>query len=347
LITPETTPPSIPTNPATPPRRRAFIALLGGATTLWPLAGRAQQTGRVRRIGVLLPATADDVDFQVRVGAFLQGLQQADWAIGRNVRIDTRWATANAAEIRRHAAELAALAPDVILAHGASTVGPLLQATRTVPVVFPVIGDPVAAGFVDSLARPGGNVTGFMNYEFSISGKWLELLKQMVPGVTRAAVFRDPTLPSGLAQFGAIQSVAPSLGVEINPINVRDAAEIERAVAAFARGPNGSLILTASGSVSRHRHLIITLAAQHKLPAVYYERYFTAAGGLVSYGPDQVDQYRRAAGYVDRILKGEKPADLPVQAPTRYQLVINLKTAKALGLEVPAMVLARADEVIE
>ena len=301
----------------------------------------------MRRIGVLLPAAADDAEFQARVGAFLQALAQLGWTIGRNVRIDTRWATANAAEIRRHAAELAALAPDVILAHGASTVGPLLQATRTVPIVFPVVGDPVGAGFVDSLARPGGNATGFMTFEYSLSGKWLELLKEIAPGVTRAAVLRDPAQPSGIGQFGVIQAVAPSLRVEVNPVNVRDAGEIERAVAAFARSPNGGLIVTAGAGRALHRDLIVTLAARHKLPAVYSERSFVAAGGLISYGPDQIDQYRRAAGYVDRILKGEKPADLPVQAPTKYETVLNLKTAKALGLDVPATVLARADEVIE
>jgi putative tryptophan/tyrosine transport system substrate-binding protein len=263
------------------------------------------------------------------------------------VRIDTRWAGANAADIRRHAAELAALAPDVILAHGAGPVGALLQATRTVPIVFPVVGDPVGAGFVDSLARPGGNATGFMNFEYSISGKWLEMLKQIAPSVTRAAVLRDPTQGSGTGMFAAIQAVAPSLRVEVNPVNMPDAGEIKRAVAAFARSPNGGLIVPPSGPASLHRHLIITLAARHKLPAVYYERSFVAAGGLISYGPDYVDQYRRAAGYVDRILKGEKPADLPVQAPTRYELVINLKTAKALGIESPPSLLATADEVIE
>jgi putative tryptophan/tyrosine transport system substrate-binding protein len=326
-------------------RRRQFITLLGGAAA-WPLAAHAQQGARVRRIGVLLPAAADDADYQARIGAFLQALALSGWTIGRNVRIDTRWATPNAAEIRRHAAELVALAPDVILAHGASTVGPLLQATRTVPVVFPVLGDPVAAGYVESLARPGGNVTGFMIFEYSMGGKWLELLKQIAPGVTRAAVLRDPT-QSGASQFTAIQTVAPSLRVEVSPVNTRDAGEIERAVAAFARAPNGGLIVTAGPAVTLHRELIITLAARHKLPAVYYERFFAVAGGLISYGPDYVDQYRRAAGYVDRILKGEKPADLPVQAPTKYELVINLKTAKALGLEIPPTLLARADEVIE
>jgi putative ABC transport system substrate-binding protein len=328
-------------------RRREFIAGLGGAAMALPLAARAQQPERMRRIGVLLPAAADDAEFQARLGAFLQGLGQLDWTIGRNVRVDTRWATANAAEIRRHAVELASLAPDVILAHGASTVAPLLQATRTVPVVFPVLGDPVAAGFVESLARPGGNATGFMTSEYSLAGKLLELLKQIAPGVTQAAVLRDATQGSGTSQFAAIQAVAPSLRVEVNPLNMRDAGEIERAVAAFANAPNGGLILTPGGAATLHRDLIITLAARHRLPAVYNERNFVAAGGLISYGPDYVDQFRQAAGYVNRILKGEKPADLPVQVPTKYETVINLKTAKALGLVVPPSVLARADEVIE
>ena len=328
-------------------RRREFITLLGGAVTAWPSVARAQQREQLRRIGVLLPTTADDPVFQDRVGAFLQGLERSGWTIGRNVRIDTRWATANAAEIRKHAAELVASAPDVILAHGGATVGPLLQATRTAPIVFPVAVDPVGAGFVESLARPGGNATGFLSYEYSLSGKWLELLKQIAPGVTRVAVLRNPAISSGPAQFGVIQSVAPSLRVEVNPLNMRDADEIERAVAAFARASNGGLIVTASGLAARHLDLIVTLAARHKLPTVYFERSFVAGGGLISYGPDYVDQYRRAAGYVDRILKGEKPADLPVQAPTKYELVINLKTAKALGLTVPDALLARADEVIE
>ena len=327
-------------------RRREFISLLGAAA-IWPLAANAQQGERMRRIGVLLPAAADDPGFQARLAAFHQGLALLGWTIGRNVRIDTRWATASAAEIRRHAAELAALAPDVIVAQGASTVGPLLQATRTVPIVFPVVGDPVAAGFVDSLARPGGNATGFMSYEYSLSGKWLELLKQIAPGVMRVAVIRDPTITGGIGQFSAIQAVAPSLRVEVNPVNVRDASEIERAVTVFAYTSNGGLIVTGSGLAQLHRDLIATLAARHKLPAVYFERSFVAAGGLISYGPDFIDQYRRAASYVDRILKGEKPADLPVQAPVKYELVINLKTAKALGLTVPQSVLARADEVIE
>src|SRR5215831_2335673 len=327
--------------------RRAFISMLAGAAcAAWPRTARAQRE-RMRRIGVLLAAAADDPDYQAWLGAFLQALAQSGWIIGRNVRIDTRWAATNAAEIRRHAAELAALAPDVILAHGTSTVGPLLQATRTVPIVFPVIADPVGAGFVDSLARPGGNATGFMELEYSMAGKWLELLKQIAPSVTRAAVLRDPSQGSGTNQFAAIQTVAPSLRVEVTPVGLRDTDEIERAVSAFARSPNGGLIVTASAATVLHTNLIITLAARHKLPAVYNERSFAAAGGLVSYGPDFVDQYRRAAGYVDRILKGEKPADLPVQAPTKYELVMNLKTAKALGLDIPPMLLARADEVIE
>ena len=327
-------------------RRREFITLVGGAAA-WPLAARAQQGDRVRRIGVLLPAAADDPEWQARVGAFLQALALSGWTIGRNVRIDTRWATPNVNEIRRHAAELVALAPDVILAHGASTVGPLLQATRTVPVVFVIVPDPVGAGFVNSLARPGGNATGFIQFEYGISGKWLELLKQIAPGVTRAAILRDPAISAGIGQFGAIQAVAPSLGVEASPINVRAADEIERAVADFARAPNGGLIITGSALAIFHRHLIIALAAKHRLPAVYFQRTLVADGGLISYGADVLDQYRRAASYVARILKGEKPADLPVQTPTKYELVINLKTAKALSLEIPSSVLARADEVIE
>jgi putative ABC transport system substrate-binding protein len=327
--------------------RREFLGVLGGAAVAWPLIARAQQTERLRRIGVLLPAAANDAEFQVRLAAFHQELALLGWTIGSNVRIDMRWATTDAGEIRRHGAELVALAPDVILAMGTSTVGPLLQATRTVPIVFPYATDPVGSGFVDSLGRPGGNATGFMNFEFSLGGKWLELLKQLAPGVTRAAILRDATQGSGNSQFAAIQTVAPLLRMEVNPLNMRDAGEIERAVSAFARAPNGGLVLTASGLAALHRNLVVTLAARHKLPAVYYERYFVAAGGLISYGPNFVDQCRRAAGYVDRILKGEKPADLPVQAPTKYQLAINLKTAKTLGLDVPPALLARADEVIE
>jgi len=327
-------------------RRREFVTLVGGAVA-WPLAARAQQAERMRSIAILLPAKADDLEFQIRVGAFLQELQKLGWTTDRNVRIDTRWATTNAADVRRHAAELAALAPDVILAHGTSTVGPMLQATRTVSIVSPVVSDPVGAGFVDSLARPGGNVTGFMTWEYSLGGKWLELLKQIAPRVTRAAILRDPTQGSGTSQFAAIQAVASSLRVEIHPVNVRDTGEIERAIAAFGRSSTGGLIVTASGWAIAHRDLIVTLAAQYKLPAVYFEHLFVTAGGLTSFGADEIDQYRRAAAYVDRILKGEKPADLPVQAPTKYELAINLKTAKTLGLDIPPSVLARADKVIE
>jgi ABC-type uncharacterized transport system substrate-binding protein len=326
-------------------RRRAFITLVGGAVAAWPLAARAQQT--IRRVGMLMPAAANDAEFQARVGAFLEGLQQSGWTIGQNVQIDSRWATTNAAEIRRHAAELAALAPDAILTSSSPALAALQQATRTAPIVFVNVVDPVGSGFVDSLARPGGNTTGFLLFEYSLSGKWLELLKQIAPNVIRAAVFRDSGNPSGNAQFGAIQAVAPSLGMEVSPINMRDAGEIERAVAAFARSANGGLIVTGSASATLHRDLIIELAARSRMPAVYYARYFVVAGGLISYGPDFADQFRRAAGYVDRILKGERPADLPVQAPTKYGLVVNLKTAKTLGLDIPSSVLARADEVIE
>jgi putative ABC transport system substrate-binding protein len=328
-------------------KRRAFFTFLGGAAA-WPLSARAQQPERMRRIGVLMASAADDAESQARIAGFLQGLQQLGWADGRNMRIDTRWATTNPDDIRRHAAELAALAPDVLVAAtGTVTVAPLLQATRSVPIVFVQVIDPVGAGFVASLARPGGNATGFTIFEYGMSGKWLELLKEIAPRVARAAVLRDPAIASGIGQFGAVQAVAPSFGVELSPVDVRDAGEIERAVTAFARSSNGGLIVTASTLASRHRDLIIALAAGHRLPAVYPFRYFATAGGLISYGPDSIDAYRRAAGYVDRILKGEKPADLPVQAPTKYELVINLKTAKALGLEVPATVLTRADEVIQ
>ena len=328
-------------------RRRDFLSALGGAAAFsWPRTPHAQE--RVRRIGVLMAAAADDPEYQARIAAFLQGLQQLGWADGRNVRIDTRWATTNADDIRRHATELAALAPDVILAGtGTVTVAPLLQATRTVPIVFVVVIDPVGAGFVASLARPGGNATGFTMFEYGMSGKWLELLKEIAPRVTRAAVLRDPGIASGIGQYAAVQAVAPSLGVELSPVEVRDAGEIERAVTAFARSSNGGLIVTASALATRHRDLIITLAARHRLPAIYASRYFVTAGGLISYGPDLLDQYRQAAGYVDRILKGEKPADLPVQAPTKFEMAVNLKTAKALALIVPPTLLAQADEVIE
>src|SRR6266436_9438462 len=320
-------------------RRREFITLLGGAAA-WPLAARAQQAERVRRIGVLMYLAADDAQGQARLAAFTQALKQLGWSDGRNLRIDTRWA--NADDIRKHAAELAALAPDVLVAGtGTATVAPLLQATRTVPIVFVSVIDPVGAGFVASLAQPGGNATGFTIYEYSMSGKWLELLKEIAPGVTRAAVLRDPAVASGIGQFGAVQIVAPSLGVELSPVDVRDPGEIERAVAAFATGSNGGLIVTGSALGIVHRELIAQVAARHKLPAVFPGRFYVTSGGLISYGPDLVDQFRRAAGYVHRILKGERPADLPVQAPTKYELVINLKTAKALGLEVPPSLLAR------
>jgi ABC-type uncharacterized transport system substrate-binding protein len=328
-------------------RRRDFVRGIAGLTLARPMVARAQNSDRMRRIGVLLPATMDNAIFQARLSAFRQALQQLGWTDGGNVQIDTRWGTGDADRIRRSAAELVALAPDVILAGGSSTVGPLLQATRTVPTVFTIVVDPVGAGFVNSLAQPGGNATGFMNWEYSMSGKWLELLKQIAPGVTRVAVLRDAAQGFATSMFAAIQAVAPSLRVEVNPVNIGDATEIERAVATYARTPNGGLILTGSALAVIHRDLIITLAARHKLPAVYWERFYVAAGGLVSYGPDSVDLFRRAAGYVDRILKGEKPADLPVQAPTKYELVINLKTAKALGLTVSPSLLATANEVIE
>jgi len=326
--------------------RRDFITLLGAAAA-WPLAARAQQREQMRRIGVLMNLGSDDAEGQARNAAFLQGLQELGWTVGRNVRIEYRWGAGDAELFRRYASELVALAPDVILAGGGAVVPSLLQATRTVPIVFTGTPDPVGAGFVESLARPGGNATGFTIYEYGISGKWLELLKEIAPHVTRAAVIRDPAIAAGLGQWGAIQSVAPSLGVELRPLGVRDAGEIERAITAFAHSPNGGLIVTGSALAVVHRELITTLAARYRLPAVYTLPLMANAGGLISYGPDSIDPYRRAAGYVDRILKGEKPADLPVQAPTRYELVINLKTAKALGLTVPATLLARADEVIE
>jgi ABC-type uncharacterized transport system substrate-binding protein len=328
-------------------KRRDFIALLGGATAAWPLVARAQQGERMRSVGVLMTFSADDVIAQTRIAALLQGLQQAGWEVGRNLRIELRWSGANPADIRKHAGELAAMGPDVIVANGSAATGPLLEETRSVPIVFAIVPDPVGAGYVDSLARPGGNATGFTVFEYSLSGKWLELLKEIAPGVTRAAVLRDPAISAGLGQWGAIQSAAPSLGLAVSPVNVRDANEIERGIAAFAGKPNAGLIVSGSSLVVTHRNLVIALAARHKLPAIYFERNFVAAGGLVSYGPDFLDQFRRAAGYVDRILKGEKPADLPVQTPTKYELAINLKTAKALGLDVPTTVLARADEVIE
>ena len=326
--------------------RREFITLLGGAAAAWPIAARAQQRERMRRIAVLSGQAADDQDNKVRLAAFQQRLQQLGWTDGHNVRIDYRFAAANAENYRKYAAELVALAPDVILAPGAS-LAPMLQATRTIPIVFAFITDPVGSGLVESLSRPGGNATGFLLFEYDLSAKWLELLKEIAPGVTRAAVLRDPTAMAGIGQFAVIQSVARSVGVEVSPLNLRDADETERAVTAFARSSNGGLIVTASLLAGVQRNLIVELAARHRLPAVYSSRLFVASGGLVSFGTDSTEQLRHAAGYVDRILKGEKPADLPVQAPIRYELVINLKTAKALGLEIPPTVLARADEVIE
>ena len=329
-------------------RRREFITLLGGATAAaWPLAAHAQQPERMRRIGVLSPLAADDPEERARDAAFAQGLQQLGWIVGQNVRIEYRWGRGNADAMRKYAAELVALAPDVILAGGSSAVGPLLHATRTVPIVFTLVVDPIGASFVDSLARPGGNATGFLGSEYGMGAKLLELLKEITPSLKRAAVLRDPTTAAGAGQYGAIQSVAPSFAVELSPINMRDADEIARTVTAFAHTLNGGLIVPASGPAVVYRDLIIRLAAQNKLPAVYFERLFVTGGGLISYGPDLVDQYRQATQYVHRILKGEKPADLPVQAPTKYEMAINLKTAKALGLTVPDKLLATADEVIE
>jgi putative ABC transport system substrate-binding protein len=327
--------------------RRSFITVFGGAAAAWPLAARAQQAERMRRIGVIMNVAADDPEGQARIAAFHQGLLEWGWTLGRNARIDARWGAVDADSSRRYAAELVGLAPDVILASAAAAVGALQQTTRTIPIVFVTIIDPVGAGFVESLAHPGRNITGFSLFEYTLSGKWLELLKEIAPGVTRAAVLRDPAVGSGAGQYAIIQAVASSLRVELRPIEVRDPGEIERAIATFAQTPNGGLIIAGSPAAAVQRNLIITLAAHHQLPAVYSQPYFARSGGLIAYGPDSVSPYRRAAGYVDRILKGEKPADLPVQAPTKYALVVNLKTAKAMGLELPATVLARADEVIE
>ena len=327
--------------------RREFITLLGGAAAAWPLAAHAQ-SDRMRQVGVLMGAVANSPEGQARIAAFQQGLQQLGWTEGRNVRSEIRWpAAGNADDIRKYTMELVALTPDVILATGSISMSPLLQATRAVPIVFVQVVDPVGSGFVDSLARPGGNATGFTNFEYGLSAKWLELLKQIAPGVTRVAVLRDPALPTGTGQFGVIQAAAASFKVEVVPVNLRAMADIERGVAGFAQKPNGGMIATSNPFAIAHRKEIIALAERHKLPSVYFEPFFAKDGGLVAYGPDIVDQYRRAAGYVDRILKGEKPADLPVQAPTKYRLVVNLKTAKTLGLTVPPPLLATADEVIE
>jgi putative ABC transport system substrate-binding protein len=328
-------------------RRREFIALLGGAAAAWPRAARAQQPKRMRRVGALMAYAADDPQVQERNAAFLQGLRQLGWTVGQNLQIDYRWAGGNEDDTRKYAAELVALAPDVIFTAGSAGAGPLRRATRTVPIVFTNVPDPVGAGLVESLARPGGNMTGFTPFEYGIGAKWLELLKEIAPNVTRAAVLRDPAISAGLGLWAAIQSVSPAVAIEVRPVNMGDAGEIEHSLAAFARSPNGGLIMTGSALAVVHRDLTIALAARHRLPAVYYDRYFAVAGGLISYGPNIVGEFRRAADYVDRILKGEKPADLPVQVATKYELVVNLKTAKTLGLELPASVLARADEVIE
>jgi putative ABC transport system substrate-binding protein len=328
-------------------RRRDFVALLGGAAATWPLAARAQQSKHMRRVAALMPYTANDPQAQNRNAAFLQGLQQLGWTIGQNVQIDYRWSEGNEDDTRKYAAELVALAPDVIFTSGSAAIGPLRRATRTVPIVFVLVPDPVGAGFVDSLARPGGNITGFTQFDYGIGAKWLEVLKEIAPNTTRAAVIRDPAITAGIGQWGAILSVSPSVAIEVSPVNLVDGGEIDRGLTAFARSPNGGLIVTGSALAVVHRDLIIALAARLRLPAVYYDRYFVTAGGLISYGSNNVEQYRLAAAYVDRILKGEKPADLPVQAAAKYELVINLKTAKALGLNVPPTLLARADEVIE
>jgi ABC-type uncharacterized transport system substrate-binding protein len=328
-------------------KRREFITLVGGAAATWPLAARAQPGERVRRIGVLTPWPANDAEARERIAAFAQALQLLGWIDGQNVRIDYRLADGKADTLRKFAAELVALAPNVILALSSAATAPLLEATSIVPIVFAGVADPVAAGYVESLARPGGNATGFTVYEYSIAGKWLELLKEIAPSVTRAAILRDTGIAVGAGVFGTIQALGPSFGMELRPVNVRDASEIERALTAFAQVPNGGVIVSGGPQQAAHRELIIALVARHRLPAVYNARFYAAAGGLISYGADFLDQSRRAAGYVDRILKGEKPSDLPVQAPTKYELVINAQTARMLGLEVPPALLARADEVIE
>jgi putative tryptophan/tyrosine transport system substrate-binding protein len=328
-------------------RRREFIKIIAGSALVWPPAAHAQQGERVRRIGVLVARAAEDPETTEDIGAFAQGLAELGWTIGRNVRIEYRYAANDPETFRKYAREMVALGPDILVAAGTPSVAALQQSSRSIPIVFTTVTDPVGAGFVDNLAQPGGNTTGFMLSEYSLNAKLLELLKQIAPGVRRVAILRDSANPAGMAQFGTIQAVASSVGVEVSPINVRDASEIEHAVAAFARFADGGLVVTGSASATTHRRLIITLAAEHKLPAVYASRFSVTFGGLISYGPNRVEQFRRAAGYVDRILKGEKPGDLPVQAPTNYELVINLKTAKALGLTVPQTLLASANEVIE
>jgi putative tryptophan/tyrosine transport system substrate-binding protein len=326
--------------------RREFISLLAGTAAAWPLAARAQQRERMRRVGVLTPFPADDSEGQARLTAFVQALQQAGWTLGQNLRLDYRWGDGKAETMRKHAAELAALAPDVILANSSAAVSALLQVTRTVPIVFAAVADPVGAGYVESLARPGGNATGFTALEYSFAGKWLELMKEIAPRITRLAVLRDSAIAAGPGQFGVLQAFAPSLGLELRPVDLRDAGEIERSINAFAQDGNGGLIVTGSPAATAHRDLIVSLATRNRLPAVFYAPFYCTAGGLICYGVDFLDQFRRAAGYVDRILRGEKPTDLPVQAPVKYELVLNLKTARALGLAVPDTLLARADEDI-
>jgi ABC-type uncharacterized transport system substrate-binding protein len=328
-------------------KRREFITFLGGAAAAWPMAARAQQGEQMRRIGVLSAPGPDDAEMQARTGAFAKRLQELGWTVGSNLQIDYRWSYGNAERLRAHAAELIALAPDAVLATSGVSIMPLVQASRNVPIVFAQTIDPVGLGVVDSLSHPGGNITGFTQFEYGVVGKWLELLKQIAPAVSRAAVLRDPFDPAGIGQWAAMQSVAPVFGIELNVINVREVDAIESGVKKIATAPNAGLLITASAPGNVHRKLIVDLAAEHRLPAVYPYRYFVAAGGLACYGPDTIDQYRGAAAYVDRILKGEKPADLPVQAPTKYELVINIKAAKALGFDIPPTLLARADEVIE
>jgi putative ABC transport system substrate-binding protein len=328
-------------------KRREFIALLGGAAMTWPLAARAQQSDQTRRVGLLMNSAADSPEAQPRLSAFQEGLQQFGWTDGSNVQIDIRWGANDVELERRYAAELASLAPDLVVAAGTLSVAALHRVTRTLPILFCNVADPVGAGFVDSLARPGGNTTGFTLFEYTISAKWLEILKEINPGLKRAGVLRDPSNPAAIAQFGVIQAAAQSLGVDLRPISIADAAEIERAITTFANGSAGGLIVTPSATESFHRELIVRLATRYGLPAVYPFRVWAAVGGLISYGPDSVEQFRQVTAYVDRVLRGTKPADLPVQAPTKYQLVINLKTAKALGLTLPPTLLARADEVIE
>ena len=328
-------------------QRREFMTLLGGASVAWSLSASALPHGRVMRVGVLMGLAPKDPESRARITAFMEGMQQLGWARGQNISFECRWADGDAETMRKNAAELVSMAPDIILAHSSAAVAPLLQKTRTIPIVFTIVADPVGAGFVNSLARPGGNATGFTNFEYSMSGKWLELLKEMAPNLERVGVLREAAIAAGPGQFGAIQSVAARLGVELRPIDVRDAGAIERDIAEFALGANGGLIVTGSPAASVHRDLIIKLASRHRLPTIYNSPFYVNGGGLIAYGPDFVDQFRRAATYVDRILKGESPSDLPVQAPTKYEMVLNLKAAKSIGVEFPTSILIRADEVVE